>query len=1299
MANPVMKGRYSRIVFSVLLLILLVLGGERLYLRHVENNWSTIRLEEQQKAVDVLKAEFEFFQRQTLDTALRISQIPILTSALSAGNDSASIRCFEILGSLNLPDVSVEVYNSRRQLVAWGGDQRVTIDSSMLRGNVFSFVDQGPIYSHFVVAAPIGSSGGNQPAKGYVVAERLFNVNYPISNRFINNSVFASTFTSRLENSPRFDFSDDAGPEASDQVFSVELRGLNGKTIGFAYLNTPLLSTRLDEIRRVADRIANVLVLALAVGLIVGLSRAVNFKKSVPVRILFWTCGIWFGRFVMAATDFPGGYINSAIVDPSYFASSFGFGIAKSVGDLFITSIVLFFNVIVIAVLAARSAPWNNVVPPGRRMILLLSVLTLPVVLSLFLRGFSSAVHSAVFDSTLRYNDPMFVLPPLVLSIMLLSLLLIAGSLVMAGILIFYGSHRFVQRLAGWQNHPWIAVVIAAGLFFVESYLFGLLHPSPLLGQGERALYFAGAVVVWWLCADKTISSLRLTSPRAIIAILAASIVALVPQLDREAHLLDRAHVELVAGEIVRPADSWLSFVLNRALDGLASAESADILQNGEPQDIRKLAFTEWAKSILSQEGYNCSVVFVNGQGDEVSDFHLGGYTRSVGEKHIEHLDSSRVMRVEERSSSGGMVNWYVGYAPVFAPDGKMIGAVMVELSADRQALLRGETPEILRNYTRENFETHHRPLLLSEYYQGRLASTTGENISLGRPLPERVQEQAEGNPGLWLEESVDGKDYETYFTCPGDSRPGDSWIALSMETLDVRWHLFTITRLVLFYVCCALFCIALVLGIQRLRGKQLTIDFRTKLLTAFFGISVIPIAILAYYNRQYSIERAEVVATRLLREETGVVVNTLQKQIGVNAPFDLSRLTNGECEDIAGGLGTDFNIYAEGTLLASSKPELFSAELLSPRLTSDAFLNVVLRKKAFFAEPQSIGSLLYIAGYRPIITETGSIIGLVSVPGLYRQQDVDESIMQRNAFLFGAYAVALLISFLVGTISANQISSPLRRLQQAMRQIAAGDLRVNLRSGRSDEFGDLERAFERMTHELKQAQEEMIRAQRELAWKEMAKQVAHEIKNPLTPMKLSIQHLRQAHKDRVEDFESLFHRISETLLEQIETLDRIASEFSHFARMPERKVEVCSVHEILRETVNLFQQYRSVVFEMELRAESAEVSADREELRRAFINILQNAVQAMNERGTISIKTKSVDDEFELRIADTGAGIPEDVRNRLFEPNFSTKTDGMGIGLAIVKSTIDEMGGRITVDSEIGKGTIVTIYLPLVKH
>jgi nitrogen fixation/metabolism regulation signal transduction histidine kinase len=234
------------------------------------------------------------------------------------------------------------------------------------------------------------------------------------------------------------------------------------------------------------------------------------------------------------------------------------------------------------------------------------------------------------------------------------------------------------------------------------------------------------------------------------------------------------------------------------------------------------------------------------------------------------------------------------------------------------------------------------------------------------------------------------------------------------------------------------------------------------------------------------------------------------------------------------------------------------------------------------------------------------------------------------------------------------------------------------------------------MTHELKTSHDALVRYERELAWKDMAKQVAHEINNPLTPMKLLLQHLGRAYRDGVGDFGELLERILRTVIDQIDQLGRIAAEFSHFARMPKRVIEPSSLPQIVNEVVELYGKESRIRFAINVPASLPAVPVDRDELRRAFINVVRNAVQAMNGVGLVEIGAEASGKGITVKITDHGPGMSEEVRARAFEAGFTTKRDGSGVGLGLVKSTMDELGGTVAIISTPGTGTTVSLWIPL---
>jgi nitrogen fixation/metabolism regulation signal transduction histidine kinase len=243
--------------------------------------------------------------------------------------------------------------------------------------------------------------------------------------------------------------------------------------------------------------------------------------------------------------------------------------------------------------------------------------------------------------------------------------------------------------------------------------------------------------------------------------------------------------------------------------------------------------------------------------------------------------------------------------------------------------------------------------------------------------------------------------------------------------------------------------------------------------------------------------------------------------------------------------------------------------------------------------------------------------------------------------------------------------------------------------------------AYNKKVAELAESAEMLARSERESAWKEMARQIAHEINNPLTPMKLNIQYLQKIKDEGSSNFDEYFNRVTRMLVAQIDALSAIASAFSDFARMPSTRIEPVEMTSLIREVVTLFdapEEYRLTVIYPGQQA--VFVSGDRDQLRRALVNIIRNAAQAIQSRsdGAIMVRAGVLNQKLTIAIHDNGPGIPKADRGRLFEPNFTTKSGGMGLGLAITKSILENYKGTISFQST-DKETIFTLDLPLAEQ
>jgi len=272
--------------------------------------------------------------------------------------------------------------------------------------------------------------------------------------------------------------------------------------------------------------------------------------------------------------------------------------------------------------------------------------------------------------------------------------------------------------------------------------------------------------------------------------------------------------------------------------------------------------------------------------------------------------------------------------------------------------------------------------------------------------------------------------------------------------------------------------------------------------------------------------------------------------------------------------------------------------------------------------------------------------------------------------------------------------------IQEKLSNIRLGRKNELIEYRQQDEIGELVKEYNRMVDELAVSAEKLARSERESAWREMAKQVAHEIKNPLTPMKLSIQHLQKAWEEKSPQLPEIFQRIAKTLVEQIDTLSTIATEFSHFAQMPRAKKENIDLNEVLKSTIDLFKELPGISIIFSEDEKKKFVFADKEQLIRLFSNLLKNASQAIpsEKPGVILVSIRSDANNFIISIKDNGTGISNPQLDKIFTPNFTTKSGGMGLGLSIAKSIVESSGGSVWFETATGEGTTFFISLPSVQ-
>ncbi len=480
---------------------------------------------------------------------------------------------------------------------------------------------------------------------------------------------------------------------------------------------------------------------------------------------------------------------------------------------------------------------------------------------------------------------------------------------------------------------------------------------------------------------------------------------------------------------------------------------------------------------------------------------------------------------------------------------------------------------------------------------------------------------------------------------------------------------------------------------------KNFSFKYRIQLFLVFIvltSLALFGVGTIYYIKQQFEIKNRENISEKIHSvlmevESKFTEEKELSKDMSEYITFVLKKLSN--------VFFTDINFYdTKGNLYASSRPKVFDEGLTSKKMNPEAFLQMAVSEKTEFIHDERIGKLEYLSAYIPFKNKDGKLLAYLNLPYFAKQNELEKEISGFLVALINIYVLLFALSIVTAILISNYVTKPLKLIQDKLSKIKLGKTNELIEWQDKDEIGSLVSEYNRMILELTKSAELLAKSERESAWREMAKQVAHEIKNPLTPMKLSIQHLKRIWKDDAPDMDQKMERLTQTIIEQIDTLSSIATEFSNFAKMPKANLEKINVQQILLNSIALFHNSENIHidFENEL-AGKAFVLADKEQLLRVFNNLIKNAIQAIPEerKGKIEINLKNENQFYIVSIKDNGIGINDEVLDKIFVPNFTTKTGGMGLGLAMVKSIIESSNGKIWFETNLKQGSTFFVAIP----
>lgn len=608
---------------------------------------------------------------------------------------------------------------------------------------------------------------------------------------------------------------------------------------------------------------------------------------------------------------------------------------------------------------------------------------------------------------------------------------------------------------------------------------------------------------------------------------------------------------------------------------------------------------------------------------------------------------------------------------------------------------------------SKPNFEVLGYPKLLLEKPLGLYGSYT--NLSFAKYSGTQLIEQT-GDFPYAFDRSVYGfpKQEFTFFQTEGYDHllyhtNSDNSVLVSFPTIKFYNIVISFTYIFLFLLFQA--TVLLIIGNRFAHIVEIKFNIKNKIVYSLLLILLISLFIVGSGTIFYTFRQFERGQNEILAEKLQSVLIEIEHKLAdvqniqtISPDYLTSLLVK-----FSNVFYTDINMYdKQGDLLATSRNEIFNKKLTSTRMNAEAYRELVLNKKAKVVHKENIGKLEYYSAYVPFLSSERQLLAYINLPYFAKEVVFRQELMRVVVAIINIYAFLIILGIGVAVYMSNRITEPLRMLQQRIRNIDLSRQNERISYAGDDEIAELVLEYNRMLDELDKSAKLLAKSERESAWREMAQQIAHEIKNPLTPMKLSTQLLERSWENKDADFNERLQRFTSNLIEQIDSLSSIATAFSQFAQMPHAQAQKVNLTERILQSSELFKECSYVDFGLRFdKNKPVYVKADNERMLQVFNNLVKNAIQAIpkENQGKINISIKQNEDAVVVEIQDNGVGVSSEMKDKLFQPNFTTKSSGTGLGLAIVKNIVEEFGGSIWFETQEGKGSTFFVSLPVFRE
>jgi signal transduction histidine kinase len=1056
------------------------------------------------------------------------------------------------------------------------------------------------------------------------------------------------------------------------QTLFFPLRNEAGRIIATVTLSSPSLTSKLTGVR---EDLWLVLLLLLGAGGVLALvflwtsPGFIKERKALPGMLIVV---ISIGLRLIAL---PLGRLERVQLLPVFSPAVAGFrspgNLTRSPADIFLTSLLIF---TLAACLAVYGRPLFQAgrEKSGRLVSPSLHVLAGALAAS-GLIGFLGILRHLVFNSNLSLLRWTLKAPFLVLH---LSLLLFLTALLIVLSLAF----RLAARTAGNRALSFLFVTVTAGAIL----LMRGQDRSPLL------LLFHLALLSWVFVIASMPELLR----RREILILGLLLAALWTAQSLNSLTAVRTHtlLETTLKRAILAQEAWGDFLMEQSFPDIDRNQRSIVSYLKNPSD-QNFAHSLWQKSLVAKFNWYSSLELRDAEGNSLSWFSLNVPKYYIKPPELGRSGTWTIVR-QSLSFIGKEKEFLIGYKD-WSDESHYLGRLILYVSLDPEMLpfLYSANPyfEVLRTDPMPSLNQFDFGCAIYDLEGNPLFNP--QKLTFGVSAGDVSGLAASGRP-IWSRFEEKGTSYDSYLFKTQDRL---NMLFTPLKKLKTR----TVEFLRLFFFDLAVAAAVLIL-FTLLAGKarfsRPLWSFSNRVYAAFLAVALVPLLMYTVFTRslfdrifaERFVEDAAIHASyaqSLLEAFLIVRDKNISPYLAPTADLALW---------ISSTLANDVNLYRDAILVASSRGEFFDTGLLPDLLDGEAYESLVYGKKPFYTKRTAIGGYSFQTLTVPYAFENSTLF--ISLPFPFEQQEIARATREIVEFLvlLAAFFTVLVILFSRGIRSI--VIVPVRKLLAGTREVGLGNLEVRIDHKSHDEMMTLIDGFNTMTKNLKAHEQELADMSKKVAWTEMARKVAHEIKNPLTPIQLSAEHVLKVYEDKKGDFSQALKESMSYIISEVENLRRIAQEFMEISRDTTLHKDPLDLAEVLEDTVLPYRKFLSerIRFKVVYSGRDFRTRGDAAKLKTALRNIVANAVEAISQKGEVGLSLGREGSKLRIVIRDTGPGMSRETIERIFDPYFSTKDSGTGLGLPIAKKIIEEHGGTIQVSSEPRAGTTVTIELPV---